>query len=75
MQVDIAMTEELAGRIPKNCILVSESGLYSAADLVRMSNVGANCFLVGEALMRQDDVTQAVKTLLSPLPISNLEVG
>jgi indole-3-glycerol phosphate synthase len=72
MQVDIAMTEELAGRIPQDRILVSESGLYLAADLARMSKAGANCFLVGEALMRQEDVTQAVKTLLTPLSISNL---
>jgi indole-3-glycerol phosphate synthase len=75
MQVDIAMTEELAGRIPQDRIVVSESGLYVAADLARMSKAGANCFLVGEALMRQDDVTQAVKTLLTPVSISNLEVG
>ena len=74
MQVDISMTEELARHIPKDRILVSESGLYSAADLARISNVGANCFLVGEALMRQDDVIQAVKTLLTPVAILNLKV-
>ena len=75
MQVDIAMTEKLAGHIPHDRILVSESGLNSAADLARMASAGANCFLVGEVLMRQDDVTQAVKTLLTPLSTSNLEVG
>jgi indole-3-glycerol phosphate synthase len=75
MQVDIAMTEQLAGLIPHDCILVSESGLYSATDLARMSTAGANCFLVGEALLRQDDVSQAVKTLLTPLSISNFKVG
>ena len=75
MQVDITLTEELAVRIPQNRILVSESGLYAADDLARMSKAGANCFLVGEALMRQEDITQAVKTLLTPVPILNLKVG
>ncbi len=69
MQIDIGLTEELAGRIPQGYILVSESGLYVPADLARMSKVGADCFLVGEALMRQYDVTQAVKTLLTPVPV------
>ena len=75
MEVDIAMTEELADRIPEDRILVSESGLYVAADLSRMSKAGANCFLVGESLMRQGDVSQAVKTLLTPLTASHLAAG
>ena len=75
MEVDIAMTEELADRIPEDRILVSESGLYVAADLARMSKAGANCFLVGESLMRQGDVSQAVKTLLTRVTASHLAVG
>ena len=75
MHVDIAMTENLVGHIPHDRILVSESGLYVAADLARMSKSGVNCFLVGESLMRQNDVTQAVKNLLTPVNISNLVVG
>lgn len=64
LEVDIAMTETLADRVPEDRLLVSESGLYGPEDLKRMSQAGANCFLVGESLMRQDDVTQAVKNLL-----------
>ena len=49
-------------------MLVSESGLFTPADLADMAMYGARCFLIGESLMRQDDVTAATKTLLaSPL--------
>ncbi len=65
LEVDIVMTETLAERVPDDRLLVSESGLYTPDDLTRMSRAGANCFLVGESLMRQDDVTHAVKTLMA----------
>jgi indole-3-glycerol phosphate synthase len=65
LAVDLAITEELAARVPADRLLVSESGLYSNADLARMANVGARCFLVGESLMRQEDVTGATRELLT----------
>jgi len=65
LEVDIATTEELSAGLPKDCVAVSESGLYTPADLARMEKAGCGCFLVGESLMRQDDVTAAVKALLS----------
>ncbi|WP_193170434.1 indole-3-glycerol phosphate synthase TrpC [Nisaea nitritireducens] len=69
MVTDIATTEELAPRVPSDRILISESGLYEPADLARMAAVGARCFLVGESLMRQDDVRRATAMLLSdPVP-------
>ena len=61
---DIAVTEELAALVPQGRLLISESGLRTSADLARMARVGAECFLVGEHLMRQDDVTAATKELL-----------
>lgn len=63
---DLSVTERLAPLVPADRILVSESGLSGADDLARMSGCGANCFLVGESLMRQDDVEEAVRNLLSP---------
>jgi indole-3-glycerol phosphate synthase len=45
-------------------LLVSESGLYTNDDLQRMSQAGINCFLVGESLMRQENLTLAVQNLL-----------
>ena len=50
--------------VPKDRMLVAESGLYATADLERMHRVGASVFLVGESLMRQADVTDATRTLL-----------
>ena len=65
LAVDIATTEELAAHVPADRMLVAESGLYSPADLSRMAAVGARCFLVGESLMRQEDVTAATRALLA----------
>jgi indole-3-glycerol phosphate synthase len=50
--------------MPPGTLAVAESGLGSPDDLARMSAAGANCFLIGESLMRQDDVTAATKALL-----------
>ena len=64
LQVDLAVTEALARQVPKDRILVAESGLYATADLERLHRVGASVFLVGESLMRQADVTVATRALL-----------
>ncbi|MEP3245899.1 MAG: indole-3-glycerol phosphate synthase TrpC [Sneathiella sp.] len=64
LDVDIATTEALSKGLPKECLAVSESGLYTTDDLDRMEKAGCGCFLVGESLMRQDDVAGAVRTLL-----------
>ncbi len=64
LQVDLAVTEQLAPMVPKDRMLVAESGLYATADLERMHRVGASIFLVGESLMRQADVTDATRALL-----------
>jgi indole-3-glycerol phosphate synthase len=65
LSVDLRVSERLAKRVPKDRLLVSESGLYGPEDLARLSRVGANCFLVGESLMRQPDVAAAVRALLA----------
>ncbi|WP_371433029.1 indole-3-glycerol phosphate synthase TrpC [Novosphingobium sp.] len=61
---DIAITERLAPLAPQGTLLVSESGINTHADLQRLEKCGARTFLVGESLMRQTDVTAAVKALL-----------
>jgi indole-3-glycerol phosphate synthase len=68
LDISLEMTEELAGTLPPGRIAVSESGLNTPADLARMAQAGAHCFLVGEALMKQADVEGATRTLLAGAP-------
>lgn len=63
--VDLAVTERLASAAPAGALLVTESGLFTAADAARLERAGASAMLVGESLMRQDDVTAATRALLS----------
>ncbi|PWE28429.1 indole-3-glycerol phosphate synthase TrpC [Pararhodobacter marinus] len=58
-------TRRLAARVPDGRMLVSESGLFTPADLADMAAHGARCFLIGESLMRQDDVAAATRALLA----------
>lgn len=65
MVTDLAVTESLVRLLPPDRHLVAESGLKSAADLARLAKCGARRFLVGESLMREDDVEAATRALLS----------
>ncbi len=57
------VTFALAPRIPRDRVLVSESGIGSHEDLVRLERAGARAVLVGESLMRQPDVAAALRRL------------
>jgi indole-3-glycerol phosphate synthase len=50
--------------VPKDRIVVAESGLSTGADLARLSRIGVNTYLIGESLMRQADVTAATRAIL-----------
>lgn len=56
-------TKEVVPFVPKTSVIVSESGIATSADLQTVHAYGAHAVLVGESLMRQDDVAQAVRDL------------
>ncbi len=63
-ETSLGTTTRLARMIPRDRLLVAESGINSNDDLMRLKNDGAGAFLVGESLMRQADVEAATRTLL-----------
>jgi indole-3-glycerol phosphate synthase len=63
--VDLAVTESLANLCPQDIVLVTESGIFTAQDARRMAKSGARAMLVGESLMRQDDLAAATRALLA----------
>jgi len=69
-ELTLDTTRDLARRVPEDRLIVCESGLYTPADLADMADYGARCFLIGESLMRQEDVAGATRALLANPKIS-----
>jgi indole-3-glycerol phosphate synthase len=68
-EVGLDTTRQLAGRVPEDRLVVSESGLFTPADLCDLAGYGVRSFLIGESLMRQADVAAATRALLAhPVP-------
>ena len=63
-QVDLKTTEQLSEQVPDGITLVSESGIKTAEDTRRVLTSGCNAILVGETLMRANDVHAAVAELV-----------
>jgi indole-3-glycerol phosphate synthase len=64
-ETKLETTEILAPMIPNDRMIVAESGLFTPADLARLAKAKATTFLIGESLMRQDDVGAATKAILA----------
>jgi len=64
-ETSLEISERLAVKIPEGKLIVGESGLFTPQDLARMSKSNIRTFLIGESLMRQDDVTAATVNLLA----------
>ncbi|MEY8837686.1 indole-3-glycerol phosphate synthase TrpC [Cribrihabitans sp. XS_ASV171] len=63
-ETSLDVSRRLSRLVPHDRNLISESGLYTPQDLADLARYGARCFLIGEALMRQDDVAEATRKLL-----------
>lgn len=63
-ETDLATSERLAAQVPEGRVVIAESGINAHADLERLSRSGIRRFLVGESLMRHDDIAAATHALL-----------
>ena len=63
-ETDLDVTKRLARSVPADRLIVSESGLGSRGDLAQMARYGVRCFLIGEQLMREENVERATRELL-----------
>ena len=54
----------LAPKAPKHCTLIAESGIFTREDIIQLAENGAQGYLIGESLMRQENVEAAVRRLI-----------
>ena len=65
MEISLDVGAAMLPHLPDGRIAVAESGLFAPPDLARMAQSGARCFLIGESLMRADDVAAATRAILA----------
>ena len=64
-EVSLTNTKNLASQIPSEYTLVSESGIFTNGDMKELSSYGARSFLIGESLMKKENVSKATANLLN----------
>ena len=67
-EVTLDTTRKLARHVSEERLIVAESGLNQPGDLADLARYGARCFLIGESLMREEDVASATHHILSQKP-------
>ena len=67
-ETTLATSERLAALVPRGHVVVAESGIFAPDDLARLAKAGISTFLVGESLMRQNDVAAATRALIARSP-------
>ncbi len=64
-EVDLAHSIRIKNQLPDDVVMVSESGIFTAADVLLLYEAGVDAMLVGESLMRAEDIEKAVTQLLT----------
>lgn len=65
-KTDLKLSLDLKTYVPKNKLIIAESGINTAEDIAMMREQGINTFLIGESLMRADDIGRALDNMLLP---------
>ena len=63
-ETTLSTTRDLSRMVPKGRLIISESGLTSQENLTDMATFGVRCFLIGESLMKKENVRQATQHIL-----------
>lgn len=72
-QVDLQTTEDLCEEVPSHITLLSESGIHKPEDAEQIATTGCDAVLVGESLMRSDDLAEHIEALRAPRPVEALQ--
>lgn len=65
--LDLATTKNLINKIPKSKIVISESGIFTRAEMVYLEKTGVNCVLIGEGIVTAADISLQIKKLLGKI--------
>ena len=65
--IDLNITGKLLPKIPKDKVIIAESGIGSSLEVRQFKNLGANGILVGESLMRENDISKKINEFMEAL--------